>query len=301
MSIDDVPSDIEEMFRRYIATEFAYVTAKGEPLCWPVTPYWDPERKILSISTGLAYPTKAQHAKRNPKVALLFSDPTGSGLVDRPQVLVQGDATVLDDDIQANTDRYVTDLRRRFPMARLGINALTAPLLDFYLPRLWVEVKPVSLKVDPRIDDDSTEEQVDFKPLLDPSELRSLIEMTHSMGEAVVTTVEPSGYPFCIRSHVLARTDGSIILGEPAPSGPASLTFHHHSLGGTRFRAWMARGSVTHEQGSTLFIAKRLVGFFGNGLVFPFSAIRDISTLRKRLKKELARRGQPMPKLRIPR
>src|SRR4029453_3714070 len=34
------------------------------------------------------------HARTNPKVALLFSEPAGSGMDDAPQVLVQGTAAV---------------------------------------------------------------------------------------------------------------------------------------------------------------------------------------------------------------
>ncbi len=47
-------------------------------------------------------------------MALLYSDPVGSGLEEAPVALVQGLATVRDSDLQANTDRYV-----RLIMAKL--------------------------------------------------------------------------------------------------------------------------------------------------------------------------------------
>ena len=58
------------------------------------------------MTTGLGYPKKAKDARANPKVAMLFSDPTGSGLDDPPQVLVQGTADVDDRDLDANRERY---------------------------------------------------------------------------------------------------------------------------------------------------------------------------------------------------
>jgi hypothetical protein len=40
------------------------------------------------ITTSIGLPHKAYNVRRNPRVALLYSDPTGSGLDSRPEVLV---------------------------------------------------------------------------------------------------------------------------------------------------------------------------------------------------------------------
>ena len=67
------------------------------------------------MTTGLGYPKKADDAAANPKVALLFSDPTGSGLHDPPMVLVQGTARVDDDDLDANRERYQREALEKLP------------------------------------------------------------------------------------------------------------------------------------------------------------------------------------------
>jgi len=82
----EIPRLLSAQFRAASITEFAYLTPRGEPLCWPVTPYWYPERGILGISTGLGYPNKAYYAQRHPRVAALFGS-----------TLLQGDAVVLED------------------------------------------------------------------------------------------------------------------------------------------------------------------------------------------------------------
>ena len=130
----EIPRLLSAQFRAASITEFAYLTPRGEPLCWPVTPYWYPERGILGISTGLGYPNKAYYARRHPRVGALFGS-----------TLLQGDAVVLDDDLQANTDRYVREMRAKFLSARFGLNPVSVKLLDFYLPRLWIEITPVRL------------------------------------------------------------------------------------------------------------------------------------------------------------
>src|SRR5215213_11691674 len=108
------PAEVLQVFERAVTCESATLTKAGAPITWPLTPYVGEDGRTLDVSTGLTYPAKAERARRNPKVALLYSDPLGSGLDGAPVVLVQGMATVRDADLQANTDRYI-----RLGMAKL--------------------------------------------------------------------------------------------------------------------------------------------------------------------------------------
>lgn len=294
------PVSVEEVFRRFVAVEYGYFTPRGEPLCWPVTPYWNPDAGAVAISTGLAYPDKALYARANPKVAVLASDPTGSGLEASEPVLVQGEAVVLDEDLQANTERYIAEVRRKFPSARLAINPLTVRFLDFYLPRLWVEIPTARVQVGPRelVRDPAPAKRV---PRLDEREKGALASVVRSLGEGVVAIADEHGYPYLERMQILSTEHGSVELERSLPEGPAALSLHRHTFGGTRFKAWMARGWIAHHGGTVMFHPHRLVGFFGNGAVFPLSVIPNVAALRTRLKRELAARGATMPILRLPR
>jgi hypothetical protein len=108
------PEELLPLFERAITVEYASLTRASAPITYPLTPYVGEDGLTLDVSTGLTYPAKAERARRNPKVALLYSDPLGSGLDGAPVALVQGLATVRDSDLQANTDRYV-----RLGMAKL--------------------------------------------------------------------------------------------------------------------------------------------------------------------------------------
>ena len=105
-----LPLEIQEVFDRFITTEFTTVDRRGQPITWPLTPYYRPGDPCIDVTTGLGYPKKAKDARANPKVALLFSDATGSGIEDPPQVLVQGTAQVDDHDLDANRERYRREL-----------------------------------------------------------------------------------------------------------------------------------------------------------------------------------------------
>lgn len=288
-----ISAEAAQVFEKFITTEYAYFTPKGEPLCWPVSPYWYPERGVLAIATGLGYPNKAIYAKRNRKVAMYFSDPTGSGLSDPPRVLVQGDAVVLDDDIQANTDRYVTELRNKFAAAKVAINPLTVKLLDFYLPRLWVEVTPRRILMAGEMP--AMARGLGSAPLASRRDLEAIKKLAPQFSSAVAVVKDDEGYPFAIRTSVEFKDD-RLVGAPPTLSGPGAVVFHHHTLRGTRFQAYMVRGTFATEG---VFDPSRLVGFFGNGL-FPLSVLGNVTRLRRRIREELGRRDQPMPKLRVP-
>ena len=78
------------MFERFVTTEYTAVDGTGQPITWPMTPYYTAGAPCIDVTTPVGYPKKANDARANPLVALLFSDPTGAGLSDPPMVLVQG-------------------------------------------------------------------------------------------------------------------------------------------------------------------------------------------------------------------
>ncbi len=112
------------MFDRFITTEYTTIDRAGQPITWPVTPYYQPGAGAIDVTTGIGYPKKADDAAANPHVALLFSDPTGCGMEDPPMVLVQGTAKVDDADLDANAQRYQREalekLRPRRSSCRRG-------------------------------------------------------------------------------------------------------------------------------------------------------------------------------------
>jgi hypothetical protein len=299
----EIPRLVSAQFRAASITEFAYLTPRGEPLCWPVTPYWYPERGILGISTGLGYPNKAYFARRHPRVAALFGS-----------TLLQGDAVVLDDDLQANTDRYVREMRAKFLSARFGLNAVSVKLLDFYLPRLWIEITPARLLTAGSLMGDVAPAQRHHPtsplPGLAPGpQLHALLRWVRQATEGVVALAGPDGYPAIARVRVAPGPDGSVELESAPGVGPAALTFHTEGLGGVRLDALMARGRVEASGDGPRFVPRRVVGFLGREAdsrpsflsIFPLSQFPRAGALRATLWSELSRRGEALPRLRVPR
>ena len=108
-----------------------------------MTPYYQPGGPSIDVTTGLGYPKKADDARRNPHVALLFSDPTGAGIEEPIQVLVQGTADVDDRDLDANKERYWRESWEKLPGARdAHPPKVLRGLFGWYYTRIYVKVRP---------------------------------------------------------------------------------------------------------------------------------------------------------------
>src|SRR4051812_31131904 len=135
------PVELDPFLDAAIACSYASLTGSGRPVTTPVTPYRS--ATTLDVSTGLVYPAKAERARRNPRVALLFSDPVGAGIADAPVVLVQGLASVRDRDLQAGLDSYVDRVTAKLPGASRGMPWFLMRRAVWYFARIWVEVTPL--------------------------------------------------------------------------------------------------------------------------------------------------------------
>ncbi|RPF43652.1 pyridoxamine 5'-phosphate oxidase [Streptomyces sp. Ag109_G2-6] len=82
------PLDVLDAYR---TCEFATLGKDGTPAAWPTAVKRRPDGTLL-LTTSLAFAQKAFNIRRDGRVALLFSDPTGSGLDPAPQIAVSGRA-----------------------------------------------------------------------------------------------------------------------------------------------------------------------------------------------------------------
>jgi hypothetical protein len=234
---------------------------------------------------------------------------------------------VLDDDLQANTDRYIREMRQKFLSARFGLNPISVKLLDFYLPRLWIEVLPVRVvawaggaagaagaaggSLVQNLRSAKKNDQTSPSPagLAPSSQLDALLRWVRRATSAVVALVGSDGYPAIARVGVGEGPDGTVELESAPGAGPAALTFHTQGLGGMRLDALMARGRVEASDGLVRFVPRRVVGFLGREpdtrpfflSIFPLSQLPRAGAFRETLRVELTRRGEALPKLRVPR
>jgi hypothetical protein len=316
-----LPQEIQAVFDRFITTECTTIDRIGQPITWPLTPYYRPGDPCVSVTTGLGYPKKADDARANPKVALLFSDPTGSGLDDPPMVLVQGTADVDDRDLEANRKRYTRESLEKLP----GAKEMSPPdfmkrFFAWYYTRIYVHVRPervytwpgCDVSREPQLWDTHMEEVRsghDEEPEFDQAPPvgggTAWDERIEELGDrhrsAVLAFVAPDGFPFSVRLPIAVDTDNRTIrietepVGVPLAPGLVCLTAHDHDERFTYQRNFQIRGDlVRDDDGRWVLRPHKLVGGFelppGSFLQRMRLNYSKSMRFRKTAKRELARR-----------
>lgn len=316
-----LPIEVQDVFSRFITTELTTIDAHGQPITWPVTPYYLVGGPCIDVTTGLGYPKKANDARANPLVALLFSDPTGSGLSGAPMVLVQGTADVDDRDLDANRDRYARESLEKLPgTAKLQPPDPIKRFLSWYYTRIYVHVRPERVYVWPGGDittepelHDSHMEEVRSGHSEEPPRFHAAPEggasrwdpRLHELGTtyptAVLSIASPDGFPFAARVPVHVDGANRWIRIDADPDavpfqpGRACLTAHQHAPDFTWQNNFQVRGDLVEVEGGWALRPHKLIG----GMELPKGRIEMLRANAKKArryhrvaKQELARRGR---------
>ena len=127
-------------------------------MTWPVLPSFEPVTGRIAVVTSIGLPQKALNLRRDPRVSLLYSDGTGSGIADAATVQISGTATVGDGIVMRLKDisdplisaafyEDAIDLLRRQPAVGIYTrNRLARYLMDWYFMRLLIIVQPETVR-----------------------------------------------------------------------------------------------------------------------------------------------------------
>jgi hypothetical protein len=277
---------MQAVFDRFITTELTTIDRLGQPITWPVTPYYSPGAPCIDVTTGLGFPKKADDARRNPLVALLFSDPTGSGLSGAPMVLVQGSAEVDDRDLDANRGRYMRESNEKLPHAAKAPDPVK-PFLGWYYTRIYIHVRPERIYMWPGGESsaepelfDAHMEEVRSGHCEEPERFHAapeggaggwhsrISELGTRYPTAVLSIVSPDGFPFAVRVPVRVDAAARWVRVEadppaiPLQPGLACLTAHTHGQQFTWQHNFQVRGDLAWADDGWVLVPHRLIGGF---------------------------------------
>jgi hypothetical protein len=303
---ESLPPKVADMILHTSFAEFATLNAEGTPIDTPLLNFPDDDLSKINMATGVSYPIKADRARRNPKVGLLYT-PLHP---DEPVVQVIGLAAVRDSDIQDNLIRYITETVHVAPETPWALKRQAI----WYWARIIIEIQPkeilwwdgpeamneapqrwsapadtVFATSDPAPDSQNT-----AAPKWSQPDWRKAASVDAGASyPAYVSLVDDEGFPRIMRAgDVRVEDDGlSFDLPKGAPgrrSGPASLTY----FGRDTFV-----GTVKEDGGRVRLAVERtlpILPFVGEGNIWdPSPEVKE--PVMKRLEAELARRGQPLP------
>ena len=145
-AVRNLPCEVEAVFREFRTCEMTTLSKDGTPVTWPIEPLYQPEKGRFFSTTSIGMAQKANNIRRNPKISLLFSTPIGSGLVDPPAVLVQGNAQVSEEIYTSYTGELAEFGLCAFSRVPVGEIYSSTPvmrfLFDWFFMRLVIYTTP---------------------------------------------------------------------------------------------------------------------------------------------------------------
>ena len=232
-----LPPEVQQVFDSFATTAYTTVDSRGQPVCWPATPSYEPGAPCIDVRTAPGDRDDAADARENPKVALLFAEPEGSGMADPPQVLVQGTADCGEVEI-------VRVRPERVYVWPNGDATREPQLFDAHMEevRSGHDEEPEGPPAPAEGGTPAWDDRID--------------ELGGSV-EAVLSLVAPDGFPFSVR--VPMSVDGSAqrlriaagVLGVPVQAGLACVTARD------RFQL---RGDLLEEEGGWVVVPHQMLG-----------------------------------------
>jgi hypothetical protein len=307
---EDLPGGVVNLIRQSVVAEYATVSSAGVPIDTPTYSFPSDNLESVDLATGIAYPSKAERARKNPKVGLLFE-----GAADEPVVSIAGHAAVLDGDLQENVDRYLAEVgsyelpgggvwsvaqkavwywtRIIVTVVPLTVRWWESPAAMDAKPSVWNAPAGIRLRPSDPAPPGSISKAPDW-PLLPWLEVAERALARAASGH--LSVCDRHGYPLPIRVQSWTLADDGFDLSVPKespwdPCGRATLTFSGVetfigtlAADGTRLRLRVERA---------LPIFPLIVD--PTQVFTPSQSTKE--NLMRRLTEETSRRGQPVPSI----
>ncbi|MFY1700944.1 pyridoxamine 5'-phosphate oxidase family protein [Micromonospora sp. WMMA1923] len=287
----------------YRTCELATLAKDGTPVAWPTSGLLRQDGTIM-ITTSLGYPQKAFNVRRDPRVAVLFSDPTASGLTQPEQILVRGTADCPDEvhtEPTGDLGAFWAQMFQRQPVSRTYLNWPATMFTDFYFMRLLITVTPTEVTTRPLPTTTATAAGGAASTSTEGgSPVEGLVgaQVLAAYPSVVLAALDGSGAPLLMRTTVTVGADGYRVVvpdGVEPVEGPASLLVHQHDAQLWNLHNANVRGELVRGTDGWMLRPRRLIEPAARHRPRRTDSLRTVRTTRAATRRYLERRGWKRP------
>jgi general stress protein 26 len=140
-----LPEEYNAILQDSMVCAFTVKKPNGRLSTHPTLPLYDEESGKIYLTCSLLFSKKAEYVKSDGKVALLFYNREWTGGRSNHEILVQGDAKVLEDDVHAGWERLIPLWVKKEPYITELLKGRSA--FPLFWERIMIEVDPKTLHV----------------------------------------------------------------------------------------------------------------------------------------------------------
>ena len=109
-----LPAPVEALLVVALVAELTVVTETGRPVTYPLIPLYD--GRHIFMTSAVLFSRKLRHIKANPKVSVALTDPVGVPAEPFNRATIQGDATIIEDDMHSGWETLMPLWRAKEPV-----------------------------------------------------------------------------------------------------------------------------------------------------------------------------------------
>jgi hypothetical protein len=109
-----LPAPVEALLDVALVAELTVVDGHGRPVTYPLIPLYD--GRHVFMTSAVLFSRKLRHIKANAKVAVALTDPVGVPAKPFARATIEGDATVIEDDLHSGWETLLPLWRAKEPV-----------------------------------------------------------------------------------------------------------------------------------------------------------------------------------------
>jgi nitroimidazol reductase NimA-like FMN-containing flavoprotein (pyridoxamine 5'-phosphate oxidase superfamily) len=134
-----LPKPIEALLNAALVAELTVIDPNGRPVSYPLIPLYD--GTFIYMTSSILFSKKLEHIKANPRVSISITDQTAAAIEPFHRATIQGEATIIEDDLHSGWERVLPLWEEKEPIIRKFVKQRFA--MPLFWERAVIRIRPI--------------------------------------------------------------------------------------------------------------------------------------------------------------